>query len=168
MASPIGACRGVGLLLLPFVLGEDLARILVSRRGAIGVCDPDIKDCGLLFCPKAMDSNIASEVLVNWCFRGAWRLLFVPTCVDERFVGDSRRLEGTGAHLTPLCRDIVVAVEDEASLLAGLGVVEVELLPTPVTFRWEFERSESKAKPKAVAELLLGQDGAIERVWDAV
>jgi hypothetical protein len=73
-----------------------------------------------------MDSDISLEVLiVNWCFRGAWCPLVVPTYVDKRFVGDSRGFEGTGAHFAPLRRDIVMAVEDEASLLAGLGVVEV-------------------------------------------
>jgi hypothetical protein len=115
-----------------------------------------------------MDSDISAEVLVDWCFRGAWRPLVVLTCVDKRFVGDSRGFEGKGAHFVPLRHDIVMAVEDEASLLAGLGVVEVELLPTPVAFRWEVERSESKAKPTAVAELHLGQDGAVESVWEVV
>ena len=61
-----------------------------------------------------------------------------------------------------------MAVYDKASLLALLGVVEVELLSTSVERRREFKGVESESQSKAVSKLFLGKDNAIQSVGEVV
>ena len=44
MTPPVSACCGVGFLLILFVLCQDLVRVLVTPRLAIGVRDSNAKD----------------------------------------------------------------------------------------------------------------------------
>jgi hypothetical protein len=54
-----------------------------------------------------------------------------------------------------------VVVQDKASLWALLGVVEVELLSTPVALCREFKGVESESQPKSVSKLFLDKDSAV-------
>jgi hypothetical protein len=99
MTTPTSACSGVSLLLLLFVLCQDLVGVPITPRHAIGIRDPNVKDCRLPGFLKSMDSDVASKVPVDWCVLVSFFLQGGPTSID----GSSETAEGfrARAHISP-------------------------------------------------------------------
>ena len=88
MTMLVSACNGVQLLLLLFVLCQDLVGVPITPRHAIVTRTSKIVDRP--FFPKSMDSDVASKV--DWCIRVTLFLQGVPTSMDVGFIRDCRRL----------------------------------------------------------------------------
>ena len=56
------AGNGIGSLLLPLVLFQDLVRVHTKVRFGVRISDPDVKDRRVLTFPKAADSDVPFKV----------------------------------------------------------------------------------------------------------
>ena len=117
-------------MLLPLlVAGQDLFRILPSVRRRVHVHNTHMKDGFGAVRPESMDSNIAAGVW-RWLalITGAFLLWWQLTCMNQRFVSCCHWTDGSGAEVAPFCHKFIVAEADNATLLAGWGMLNTSAL----------------------------------------
>ena len=68
--SPVQACLKVLVLLLLFMLCEDLEGRLGSVGFTVQVGHSDVKDAGPMFVPETMDTNVSSLSSDGWLHGG--------------------------------------------------------------------------------------------------
>ena len=90
---------------------------------------------------KVLDSDIASEIGREVISHGV-----VLTCADGGFVRDSALGKCHTAEVVPFCHNIIVAQCHKATMLAGQGMFDGELLITPIASWRQVLGGETHAK----------------------
>ena len=117
MTAACEAKSPVLVFLLLFVPLEDFVEGYVSIGWGIRVSDTDIEDRSCSATPESVDGDVPAEFWAWGCVVVAC-IPYVLTDVNEWFVRDRRGGEGLATQVTPLGRKIIVALEDQTSLLA--------------------------------------------------